>query len=184
MNAVQPPNLYQPPPPPQKKRSGMPAWAWFLIIPGVLFFLFIVVLFAGLVFLGSAGPSTEVLSGQKVNAKDRAYLVEESIIEENEKIIWFYSAGLFSISEDGNIVTDRRVISYETYEDELLLDYAYFEDISAVEIIEQGSFFVDTTISIETTDDYTFFVIASSEGGRDKFFYDEIKKRVNPRPKE
>jgi len=38
---------------------------------------------------------------------------EKGILEEGEEVVFFYSTGLLSILEEGNLVTSIRVIRYE-----------------------------------------------------------------------
>ena len=66
----------------------------------------------GLMTMTGVLPSTEVVTGSKMNSKDVSLLIEKSVINQNEKIEYFYSEGFSSILEGGSILTNNRVIVY------------------------------------------------------------------------
>lgn len=100
----------------------------------------------------SVVPSNTVLTGDEISARDRQFLREKNIVFESERILFFYSAGVFSVREEGNIVTDRRVISYSQVPDseDILAKSATFADIEDIRIERSHSFLNDTRITIVT----------------------------------
>ena len=95
-------------------------------------------IFAGLMVIGTFTPPTSVIAGDEVSQSDVDILRAEGIIAGDEKLILFYSAGMISVREDGNIITDKRVISYEEVDDELWIGSARFDQIQDLSIIEEG----------------------------------------------
>ena len=81
---------------------------------------FVLVLFLGpwLVFTVASTvmliPSTQVVDGWLVWGQSRNFLEESGVVEPGESILYFYGDGLFSFEEDGNLLTESRVISYWT----------------------------------------------------------------------
>src|SRR5688572_949996 len=80
-------------------------------------------------------PSTKVVAGTEMKSSDLRYLRSADIIEDDETVLFFYSTGLVSIRDEGNVLTDRRVISYESDSDEskLAVASATFGEIKNIE---------------------------------------------------
>jgi hypothetical protein len=136
------------------------------------------VLVAGLVLVGLTGPSPNVITGEELTQSDLALLRAEGIVEPNERILLFYSAGLFSIREDGNLITDKRVISYTEIENKLWLQSAQFDELKDVSIEESGGFLSDTVLLVTLVDGTSFRLFVSQEKDGDKHFLNELKKRM------
>lgn len=149
-------------------------WMYFVWVPvGLLG----VVMTGGLVLI-IIGPPTAVVAGDDLSQSDLEFLRAEGIVEPNEQIILFYSAGLFSIREDGNLITNRRVISYEELENQIWIGSPSFDEIKTVSIVEPGSFFVDTIVLITLVGGESFHLYLSTEKDGDKRFLDELNKRM------
>lgn len=149
-------------------------WMKFASVPiGILVFA----LFAA-VLAGSLGPSTAVIPGDELKQADREGLIGEGVVEDGERIVYFYSSGLFSVLEEGNVITDRRVISYEDLGYGLEIESASFSEIESVDLESQGDIWNDTLISVTLLDGSIFYLIASAEAGGDQRFIDELETRV------
>ena len=107
------------------------------------------------------------------------YLHEQGLLDEDEGILYFYSAGLWSISEDGNIVTTKGVVAYWTDVEsgELFGDYAYYADIADISVAFAESGFEDTQITVVKRDGTEFLMAASAEEERDRIFVRAIEER-------
>jgi len=116
------------------------------------------------------------------NAKYSSYFwsffKEIDACRDGEEIYYFYSAGIFSIKEDGNFFTNRRVVSYwESPEDEsYYLESATYEEIENIQINYTSSFLEDTEIIISKIDGNEFSLYISGEGQRDKIFVKKLMK--------
>lgn len=159
---------------PKKKKSGI--WGYILGIPVVLVFAF----FAGLGVLEKVGfvPSLEVLPGDKISADNKALLLEKGILMDKERIDWFYSAGIISIMEDGNILTDSRVVSYETRDEKLNIYALNLEDITEINRVEKGDILTDTNLEIYNKDGDGLRLYLSAEKGGDQKFIDDLLQRT------
>ena len=126
-------------------------------------------------------PSTAVLAGDKVPEKDIQKLLSEGIIDSSEKVEYFYSAGLFSIMEDGNLLTDRRVISYFRNDlDEIEIYELFFSDVRDFELIQEGSYFSDSIYQINSYEEDAWLVIfLSTEAGGDTRFINALRRKVS-----
>jgi len=154
-----------------------PRWAYWLWIPAFVAILAGIALHV-LAAIVALGPATIVLSIDDLRSGDLELLRSREIVSPDEEVLYFYSAGLFSILEDGNVLTDKRVISYETDESELSTFSATFDEISAIWVEQEGSVFSDTLVALETIDGTVFYLLLSPEGGGDKVFLNALRAKV------
>jgi len=150
-------------------------WTYWLLIPGaVVAVLVLSFLVAGMFMLPVA-----VIGGDEIKPRHTALLRERGVLSDNEQIIVFYSAALFSILSDGNMLTDNRVVSYETIDGELFVKDATYEDIAGFTVLSEGSYWEETIIGIETASDEQFVIFASPEAGGDKRFLAQLESRIS-----
>ena len=97
---------------------------------------------------------------------------------DDERIDFFYSGGLFSILEDGNLLTADRVISYETVEGELYVASSEYAEVSDFEVAYSTSVLADTVVTITPSSGDEFVLIVSTEDGRDRDFVREFRRRM------
>jgi len=128
-------------------------------------------------YFRTTGPPSHVIPGSEVTPEDYKFLLTEGIIDPEEEIVWFYSGGVFSIEEDGNLVTDKRVISYQIFGEERWVAAAHFNQIKELEVIRRGSFFRGTLFTINTKDRATFEVLVSAKKNGDDVFITEIYRK-------
>ena len=130
------------------------------------------------VFSSSVGliPSTRVVQGSLLWPHHREYLENSGIIEADERILYFYSEGLFSIKDDGNLLTDRGVISYWRDEEsnEFYIEKATFSEIAQI-APEYGNFVESTSVTITRHDESEFVLLLSAEDRRDRLFLRELE---------
>lgn len=128
-----------------------------------------------LAVLGTFSPSTRALRGDELPGGYYEKLVELGHVEPDERVLWFYSAGLWSIEEDGNVLTDRRVVSYEQSAGQVWRESVPYEGIADVGVTWSEGSLEDTIVTVTTADDRVFSLVVSAEGGRDHEFVDEIE---------
>ena len=121
-------------------------------------------------------PDTKVLIGSEVSKKSRQTLVDLKLIKPNEEILYFYSAGFLSVAEDGNFFTPERVVSYQDCDGEFSVSEARFSEILSIEVESKGGVFEDALLYIETTDKGGFYLLVSTEEGRDKLFIQDLRR--------
>ena len=158
-------------------RWRMPAWMW----AGGGALAIIGVLLMGLGAMSEVGviPSTAVLEGSELPSDQHSDLKRLGVLEEDEEVRYFYSAGLLSIEEDGNILTDRRVISYETFEDELFVASVAFSDIVEIVVEEKGDYLNDTILLIRTRYEEDIYLFLSAEEEGDERFIEALETAVS-----
>lgn len=153
---------------------GWNAWSYLTLAVGGLL--------AGLAIIGTFGPPTRALRDSEVPSSYQATLVEAGVLEPQERIQFFYSAGFLSILEDGNLLTDKRVISYETLDGELYMASSFYPEIRTFDVAYSDSLLEDTIITISTSSGDEFMLIVSTEDGRDKEFVSDLESRLPHRP--
>lgn len=152
-----------------------PSSPWVLALWIPVAGLAVAVVFFSLV--AAQGPPTAVVNGESLTDNDHHFLYSNGILDSGEKVDLFYSAGIRSIAEDGNLITPTRVVSYETINDELAVYTAAFHEIDNIEIEETGSTFSDTVVLITRTDGEGFYLLLSTENQGDQRFLDVLKRR-------
>jgi hypothetical protein len=131
-----------------------------------------------LAVLGVFGPSTRALRGSEIPSSHQVTLVEAGVLEPNERIRFFYSSGLFSILEDGNLLTENRVVSYETIDGEIYVASSTYPEIRDLDVAYSESFLDDTVLTVSTLSGEQFVLIVSAEDGRDREFVSELEARL------
>lgn len=146
--------------------------AMVLLVTGPLFFS-LVASEVGLI------PSVEVIAGQNLWARDRAFLERSGAIEPSEEVLLFYSYGTWSIEEDGNMLTDRRVVSYfiDPSTGEWSMASARYEDITAYSV-EPGGIFGTTVLTIQKIDGLWFSLFLPGGNNGDVQFINLLSTRA------
>lgn len=126
-------------------------------------------------------PSTAVVTGDDLWKKDIAYLREAGILGADEKILFFYSNGVFTIKEDGQFISDAFITSYwqDTEDGEIYTAYVAYEDIDDINIVWAKGIWDLTLITVTTNEGNEFVLWASPESGGDKKFVTTIRRLWN-----
>lgn len=156
-------------------------WVVWVVTPIAIITLAFVVL--GLLSINGYLVSSDVQRGSEVTAENYQQLRESNLINDDETIQLFYSEGLSSILEGGNILTDKRAISYESNGQTIDRYSAFYEEIETVSVASKGSGFEDTLILVEKFSGDSFYILASTENDGDKLFLSTLKQNI-PVPEE
>ncbi|MEP5764320.1 MAG: hypothetical protein ABJ308_06990 [Halieaceae bacterium] len=157
---------------------------WYAFIGIPVGIILIALLSLGMLSMTGAVPSTQVLAGDKIPQNQLETLLTEGIIDEGEEIEYFYSAGMTSIMEDGNLLTNRRVISYFiNQESELEIYELLLPQIRNIELVQEGSFLNDTIYQVNAYQEDAWLQInLSTEDQGDVRFFEALQKMIdNPR---
>lgn len=126
---------------------------WTYIIGGASVLFVVVLIAAALMSTTGVIPSTRVQAGNEINTNDITSLVNHGVIMPEDKIEYFYSQGVTSILESGNVLTSDRVILYLTDENEELQVYEIpINQITDVTIEFQGDSLNDSVYKVSTSD--------------------------------
>jgi hypothetical protein len=119
-----------------------------------------------------------VVNGDRLSSRDSAFLVEQGIVTPNEKIDFFYSDGIMSILEDGNLLTNMRLISYEKGEEDYEIYAEEIEKVSGFRVYKSERFFENTIVEIKTSDGSAFHLFLANDSNGDERFILELKRRL------
>ena len=126
----------------------------------------------GIVWYGvSSGwlTSTAAIPQNKIPKKQLREIDHIVGLGPTEIVLYFYSTTM-TVSGDGNLFTNERVISYTDFQ---VIDATYGE-IEEITFNQSTSWLEDSTIAIFLLDGTTFSLWVSTESGRDKEFYNRL----------
>ena len=101
-----------PPFPPTPVRSRLPTWAKLLIGFALAATLGVVLLCSGVIYLGLRAPATRALTGSQLPKRHLETIRRLELLDEGERIRYFYSDGWLSIEDGMYFFTDRKVVVY------------------------------------------------------------------------
>jgi transglutaminase-like putative cysteine protease len=121
-------------------------------------------------------PSDRVISQTDIMQHDMKYLYRQNVVPADETIHYFYSDAFFSIRDDGNGFTDKRVFSYwQDDDDGFQLENVAFNDIKDISVKYAEDKDDNTIITVTRLDDTNFKLFVSSIKAGDKLFVDKLK---------
>ncbi len=146
--------------------------------------------FGGLLLLGIAFtvfiatgqiPHSKAVTGMELAQSAQKKLVESGIVLESEKIEYYYSEGLTSFVDYGNLFTDMRVISYELDPEtnERKIYSANYNEISEFLFERAESVLEDSVIQVYESGEFSFALLVSDEEGGDEKFYRKLVETWN-----
>lgn len=83
------------------------------------------------VYVGLVGPEVEAVSGDKMKAKYKDFVMEKKLLDPKEKILFWYSDAFLDFRESFSFYTDKKLVLYqaELVEDPvIILPYSKIED--------------------------------------------------------
>ena len=138
---------------------------------------------ASLVVSVLLGPPTRALRASEIPASYVETLVDAGVLDAGEELKFFCSGGLYSILENGNLLTDSRVVSYETVDGQLYVAWASYQEIESIDVEYASSvYFEDTTIKVATESRGEFMLLVSGEDFRDIEFVSELQDKSGVHP--
>lgn len=163
---------------PPRKTGGGRKW---LIIGGVGCLLPIILCVVGLVVFGvvieTQSPEIWATPGTQMQSKFRKKIENLGLVDPEDKIIWFYSDAVMSITEGMYFYTNDELILYsdQWQRPQVVIP---MQDISKVDAHYDNSFLTDSTatVTLHSGDIYTFPV--SSERGNDRRFVETLREKV------
>lgn len=134
-------------------------------------------LFASIVALGLLSqsgtlPQTRAVPGDEVAEKFRDYLAEQGLLEDGERILYFYSEGLVHVGEGCSYFTDRRVVSFSDGSRFELArrDIATYPEIEAIRVEFEDDWMADSSIEVEMKSGSVLTLLVCNDEGGDREF--------------
>jgi len=135
-------------------------------------------LMIGLMFLGLFGPPTTVVPGTELSQRQVQLLQDNAIVDPDEQILMFCSAGIFSILENGSLVTNTRVIAYEKLGEDISIYDARYHEIADIIVEEKGNDWINTLVKIALANGDFFFIYLSAQDQGDERFLEIIHQKL------
>ena len=127
-------------------------------------------------------PDTYITEGSKLSNYVKAELIDHGILREDDKIIYIFSTDFISYINEGQIITEKSVISYIKNEEDLINIWRMdFDEIDRVEQIQKGDFFNYSIFYIygNRKSEYEYIeVYLPHEKDGDKIFINYIKNHL------
>jgi len=157
-----------------QRNSRMPARLALPLLPGTVLVLYLAASYTGIV------PPAEVLAGRTLSARQYALVQDLAGLEAGETIEYYYSAARLSYSEDGNVVTDRRLVSYFRDNDGYMAqDSVEYARIRALHVVF-GDFFTPTSIVACIGRGASMTLYSSGAWDGDRRMIAAIRSRLRP----
>jgi len=150
------------------------SWKWLWVLGGMASLAGLALL-AGLIYIGSVSPDTAVVPAAELPERFVTRIRELSLLEPEEKLVFFYSDALTDIEDGVFLLTDRNVVICRK-EDAHPKVIVPISSIRNVEATWSDSFWEDSQVTLTLADDTQVRFPLSSEKGGDKAFFDAWKK--------
>ena len=138
-----------------------------------------IVFFAAVLYGLSSGrlASTEALPKGKIPARQVQEIANLVGLRPNEQILYFYSAAM-TVSGDGNLFTNERVVSYTTDYGPLEVFDADYDEIESATLTRSTTWLGDSTLDVLLKDGTTITLWVSAENDRDKDFHAKLMHQL------
>lgn len=116
-------------------------------------------------------PPSQAVTDDELSTVHRAYLVNKGFLKKDEKVVLFYSNANWSIAADGNLLTDKRVISWYTDDmGETTVQQIPLDDIDTVHVNTHGGLRDTSVVQVVKFDGTgTQLFMTSGPEGDEKF---------------
>ncbi len=115
-------------------------------------------------------PDSAAVPGHQLHESTLSFLREEGLLEEDERVLYYYSDGTFSFREDGNFFTDQRVISYWLEGDDIVMQSATYPEIADITPKFEDSILGNSEIWLDLEGGEQLYLIVANESDLDEEF--------------
>lgn len=115
-------------------------------------------------------------AGEELPDEVLDFLLAEGLTESGEQVLFFYAKTSGSLRVDGNLCTDRRVISYVETDGELQVSEASHASITSIDAAWGEGAHATTLITIASGEDESFQLWVSPAGGGDRAFLEVLEQ--------
>jgi hypothetical protein len=122
-------------------------------------------------------PDDRALARGRIPHRALSVMREHGIIDPQEEVLYYYSDGLFSYLEDGNLFTPERVITYQTTDDHLSVYSATYPEIESIEFEPSEDWYENSVITVTCTDGDWLILVVSRTNGGDRRFHQQLRER-------
>jgi hypothetical protein len=138
-------------------------------------------MFLSVLALGLAlelGYFPDTVAVEKEDFPDHALrtLREAGIVADGEDVLYFYGGGMFDYLEDGNLFTDRRVVSYWSQGGEVVIEAASYAEVADISADYSDNMWVDSEVTVTRSDGTEFLLVVSTDEGGDRAFVRSLER--------
>ncbi len=140
---------------------------------------------AGAIFVGVLGlgvalelgyfPDTVAVAKEDLPEHVVRTLRDAGIVAEDEDVLFYYGGGLLDYLEDGNLFTDRRVISYWSEDGEVMVEDAAYAQVADIVADYADSWLLDSEVTVTRADGTQFVLFVAAEDGGDREFVRRLR---------
>lgn len=152
-----------------------------VVLGGLVGLVFLALMALGVLMELNYFPDSKVVQGERLWDKDIEYIKTLVRFDEDEQIEYFYSLGIFSIEEDGQFITNRRMVSYwlDEQTERIEVQQARYEEVEDIDFKTYDSWLDDTEIDVfPMNSEYSFTMFFSNEEAGDKAVIAAIKSHL------
>lgn len=144
-------------------------------------------LLAGSVFFTLRGVPERLVTGPETPRWILRTLERNKILEPGEEVLFFYSADFIGVRDDGNLLTDRRVLMWTTDTDDggFELQAARFEELEALVFTPSPDAATEALLEVHcrprpgaVVEGRRFYLYLSSDNDAARRFLDELRRRA------
>jgi len=128
---------------------------------------------AAFIVMASYGPETFVVSGRQLPNRYLKTLKGLGLLEDGEKVAFFYSDAFMDIRSGLYFTSDKKVAAYCKDWDPPAISVP-LDSIIDLSFEQNDSFWEDSVIWIRSNEEAEFSILVSSEGGGDERFYEYL----------
>lgn len=160
--------------------KNTPKWINYFLIPVGLIIFGFGFLMLSLEKTGIMVIEDKVFTGQELQDSSRSELIDNQLLNPDEEILFFYTMGFLSIVKDGQLMTDKRVTTYEVVDGIVEVGSMLLENIKEVTLIEEGGFLNDVyKITGNDAAEYEAIIIHLPHGDENsKNFIDKLEAQI------
>lgn len=120
-------------------------------------------------------PTSAAIEGSKLWQHDIKFLQRKKLLSAKEQLKYFYSDALFSVRNDGNGFTDKKVFSYWLDDDSgFVAESAEFDAVKDIQVQYSTDEFENTLVTVVRHDDSEFLLYVSPTDKKDKVFAENL----------
>lgn len=153
-----------------------------IVISIILGFIFCALIFFGILIESGSLPDTVVRKWELVPGDARAQIEDIVGVLEDETFKFYYTDHPFSYTANGYVVTDKRLIAYESGDDAIYVNECTYEEIDDMEIVQSTSWVDDTQVLVfPKGQEEGFKLLFSADESGDKLVLRYIESKLEAR---
>lgn len=123
----------------------------------------------------TTGP--RILEGGNLRERNIAFFQREGLISNDESVLFAYSGPIYLLRSRGMILTDRRLIRYQSADDGLEVRSTRLTDLRGMNVRHSGTFNVQAILEL-ATDSESFEIVIGTDQNVDQKFIRRLENSI------